>query len=322
MPRSNATLQHLRVVRKILRDLAYASTTTKTYRSAVRHYQTFCHNRSMTPLPMSLDKATLFLAYWIDSGYQVASFRSALSAIKAWSEEINMPWLNEHELHSLGLHLTGAQNLRPQQAARMTPFTLDILMPLLRRLDYSTSEHAVYATMARLQHGGLLRFKEVAELDIAHVTWEADAVCIAIHQGKSGKGEPPQMVYLFRSEEKLSPYNMLKAYWQRFNIDIKPKHYKLFPRLKKHSGVMQPFFSQHPTTNSTYKEFLRLQLSAMGISHPEKFSTHSFRSGGATDMWRRGTPLEVIQRFGRWKSMCFLIYIRASAKEIGRQAWS
>jgi len=45
---------------------------------------------------------------------------------------------------------------------------------------------------------------------------------------------------------------------------------------------------------------------------PARFGTHSLRIGGATIMAAAGLPSHYIQTLGRWKSLCFLKYIRMS----------
>ena len=41
-----------------------------------------------------------------------------------------------------------------------------------------------------------------------------------------------------------------------------------------------------------------------------RFSTHSLRIGGASALAAAGVPDYIIQLMGRWKSICFLMYIR------------
>ena len=49
---------------------------------------------------------------------------------------------------------------------------------------------------------------------------------------------------------------------------------------------------------------LRLAGSAIGVP-ASRVGNHSLRSGGATAMWRAGYDIEVIKRWGRWKSASF-----------------
>ena len=49
---------------------------------------------------------------------------------------------------------------------------------------------------------------------------------------------------------------------------------------------------------------------------PEEFSTHSFRSGGATALFRGGAPDLAIQKFGRWASDTYKQYARIDDQTI------
>ena len=44
-----------------------------------------------------------------------------------------------------------------------------------------------------------------------------------------------------------------------------------------------------------------------------RYTTHSFRVGGASQLAAGGTPEYIIMKMGRWKSLAFLDYIRESS---------
>jgi integrase len=50
-----------------------------------------------------------------------------------------------------------------------------------------------------------------------------------------------------------------------------------------------------------------------GLPHPERYSAHSLRTGGATAAYQAGAPVSVIAAHGRWSptSPVVLGYIRA-----------
>ena len=67
------------------------------------------------------------------------------------------------------------------------------------------------------------------------------------------------------------------------------------------------------------REKLRKWLRLIGMPEEEvlRYSTHSCRSGGATEAARVGIQDSVIQRHGRWKSTCFMKYTRMARTEAG-----
>jgi hypothetical protein len=43
---------------------------------------------------------------------------------------------------------------------------------------------------------------------------------------------------------------------------------------------------------------------------PRQYSGHSFRAGGATDLFTARVPYNIIKKFGRWKSDAAMKYYR------------
>ena len=48
---------------------------------------------------------------------------------------------------------------------------------------------------------------------------------------------------------------------------------------------------------------------------PNLLKAHSLRVGGASYYYKRNMPAHLIQMMGRWKSQCWLKYVRVSASE-------
>ena len=59
--------------------------------------------------------------------------------------------------------------------------------------------------------------------------------------------------------------------------------------------------SSKPLTASRAGEILKGKLKAIGLD-PSKFSSHSFRSGGATSAANLNVPDRLFKVHGRWKS--------------------
>jgi integrase len=83
------------------------------------------------------------------------------------------------------------------------------------------------------------------------------------------------------------------------NLDQNPGAL-LFPSLRS---------SKSSVSHSWFRKALKHAVTDLGLD-PSKFSGHSLRAGGATDLFVARTPYAIIQKMGRWKSNCFLIYFR------------
>ena len=67
-----------------------------------------------------------------------------------------------------------------------------------------------------------------------------------------------------------------------------------------------------PLTKSSFVSQIRACLSAMGISHVNRFRGHSFRRGAASWAFSCGVPGELIQLYGDWSSDSYKLYLEFS----------
>lgn len=66
---------------------------------------------------------------------------------------------------------------------------------------------------------------------------------------------------------------------------------------------------------ATMRQRLRRLLGAAGMPHPDYFSLHSLRRGGATVALQHGKDLRYIMTQGRWASDCVGLYLYAMPEQ-------
>ncbi|VDI75565.1 Hypothetical predicted protein [Mytilus galloprovincialis] len=76
----------------------------------------------------------------------------------------------------------------------------------------------------------------------------------------------------------------------------------------KKNGVLKP------VTYNMFNAFLKKCITSIGLD-AGKFSTHSFRRGGATLAFKCGVPSDLIQLQGDWKSSAYKLYLRYGLNE-------
>ena len=69
-----------------------------------------------------------------------------------------------------------------------------------------------------------------------------------------------------------------------------------------------------PVQREHIASLLEKAAAAEGYS-PSRFGTHSLRIGGATALLHAGMPIELIQRYGRWLSSAFQLYLWEAAQD-------
>ena len=107
----------------------------------------------------------------------------------------------------------------------------------------------------------------------------------------------------------------LREYFRVVGLDNRAPAYPLWPFIDDFGSVSWSTFT------SKYKFILRSRKLLQRSGFPAKqFAGHSFRSGGATDLWesQRCRPL-TIKLHGRWKSDACRLYIRDNPRRTAQE---
>ena len=212
------------------------------------------------------------------------------------------------------LHARSAQTF-PHTPARKQPLTMSILPCITARADFSDPWEAQYITMALVAHDGLLRAGELLHLRLSDVTWHRAHVTLPVRESKANKVSGlPEYVRIYASDWRLCGFTALRAYWLRMRMDSGHRRDYLFSSSSPSA----------PMPKEIWVRYIASHIEALGFN-PASYSGHSFRSGGATDLWQGNCRPRVIQLYGRWLSDAFWLYVRdnphAGAREVA-QAFS
>jgi integrase len=186
-----------------------------------------------------------------------------------------------------------------------------------------------FVTMMFVCHDACLRLKELLALkwsDIEFIRFGGNlqAMRIRIHVSKARHTEAPEFLtipgYFNASGESMCGLTFLAAYMQDAAVLVRrgaSMDSLLFPNVRTGQGA-QP--------RETFVSFVRKRLAACGILNPQDYGGHSFRAGGATDLFRGHAHEAVVKMLGRWRShQAYLIYIRldpSQSSELIAQAFS
>lgn len=277
----------------------------------VRNYSTFCRRFGLMAFPVTAEALILFFSHHLATGHAVSTLDGIKSAVKR-EHELNPQWsqwpfLPGAEARRVQVFMTGAKKMFKVAPRRKRPLTLPILLAMARRADLSSARSQQYLTMAFVAHDGLLRFSELRSLRVKDVVWDRNdgTVYLAVRESKANKTGPPEIVAL-QSYGELSGAALLEAYWVgRSRHEADPEAF-LFPVAQEAPGRMD---GEVPVCKSNFIKWVRMLLSSIGLVGGD-YSGHSFRSGGATDMWSKRMPRLLIKLAGRWKSEAYAIYCR------------
>ena len=287
-----------------------ATKSSASYRSTEYKYQDFCVSHNLVPWPPSLRSLRLFIAACHLQGLASSTIKSRISSIKHTTVvDKQLNWIPKDDRFRLKAILKATARAPSKPIRQAAPMTLALLKPLIKLLDLSLDHHVVHATSWLLAHDALLRSVELLNLRVEDVDILSSAIVLRIHRSKANQFSGKPEVITLHDDGPFSAFRFIKAYNQRFSLtSCDDKSIYFFPRLEQ--GFIVPSFGHVPMPKGPWVAFLRSHLTACGVSDPSIFKGHSFRPGGATDLWDLGHSESEVMLAGRWRSNAFIKYIR------------
>jgi hypothetical protein len=104
-------------------------------------------------------------------------------------------------------------------------------------------------------------------------------------------------------DQRLFAGDLLASWYDMNGLWDKPNAL-LFPSSHKGAGGKEKTWSKQ-----WFRQRVKRSVAMIGLD-PEQYSGHSFRAGGATELFVRRVPYHIIKKFGRWKSDAAMLYYR------------
>lgn len=259
-------------------------------------------------IPLTTESLLNFIAYEFNLGSAAASLELYVAGIKFMALEqgfdIQVDW-RRIALRKRGFRISSS-NPEPQEPIRI---------PLLRQfgklllLDNSLGFHdfdtRMIWTSLLFAFFGFLRVSEYTGSFLrSHVTSEGDRLRLRLVSTKNSPNEESSAVLALSGDDLLCPI-------KSFAIFVRVRD-QLFPA----SHPMFVFVNGDPYTAASVNSVINRLASAAGIPPGHRLSSHSLRIGAASEAARAGVNAKTIQVLGRWKSDCFLRYIRPEEKDM------
>ena len=269
----------------------------------------------------SEDRLTLYIGYLIDKNRKSTTIKSYISAIKSVLKD------NEiliHEDTYLLSSLTRACRLRNDRVKTRLPIGKDVLHVILQKIEDHFLEEGqmylklLYTTMICTAFYGMFRIGELASgshpvlIDDVFVGTNKRKFLFVLRSSKThDRSSKPQEVKI-KVNNKRNPRSdrirvMRNQKWCPFKL--LGSYSKTRPKSKSST---EPFFvhlDRSPVKPSQLREVLRMALK-MGGFNPCLYGFHSLRAGRSVYLVKKGVPVEIIKRLGRWKSNVIFTYLK------------
>lgn len=281
---------------------AWEPGTRRNRASHLRQYEAFCSGWGVAAWPVSQESIGNFVSQWADRNHS-AKVAGLISTLRTTSLERGCPFDVVLERY-LCLLRRGLEKAYRPTTRRKLPFTLDRLESIVPPIDMANSWEFQALTMAYVAHDGLLRACELLALRWEDLKMFDDgSVALDIKVSKTTHTRPSETVTFATYERHgvlFCGASLLAMYVGRCRA--------LLPC--RGSDYLFPSSSGEKLDKAVFVGFMQSKLSQAGIARAEEYSGHSFRAGGATDLFSGGAPPRVIQLSGRWRSDAYLLYIR------------
>ena len=278
--------------------------TQKTYDQGLKSYRNFCENYGLNPFPPT-EASTLRYISHLD----ILNLRSQtikvyiagidhLCVLKSWDKPSLLPRVKL---------LLRAISIKDAPRNSKLPITVDILnimkpLVLLDRVNGSM----FWAAMC-VAHFGLLRVSEFTvntsfdhnqHVSLLGATVTKDRITIVVPRSKTDTSNKGFQLNFICNGTNVCPHCALNRYFETLNFSNRDK-----PLFQLANGKA--------LTRCLFVEKTKDVLSSLGFSRKD-YSSHSFRSGGATSAAQVGLKDWQLKHLGRWKSEAYHSYVKPS----------
>jgi hypothetical protein len=326
-------LSNLRDQRDGYLRTGYSTSHSAHVRSTLKIYTAFCDSQGLLAFPCSFDSVSLFVVHHCmeRNDGSAKSVDNVVSALSTYSRLRGHSWLNPTEALRLRQVVARLKYLDSSPSHRKLPVGLDLLLDIAAGpLQGLLNPYYAYLYLCfALAHDGLLRLGELtSDLTVRDFLWAPDrsTVRLLLRRSKRNRAGPGELVTIAAYDCPHCAVNLLRWWFDLNGLWSRPDSVVL-PRLRgvpgapHRPGALDPLLSPPSSialdwTISVTSDFLRRAIKAcvsnLGLDS-SLYSGHSFRGGGATDLFNARVPYLVIKRMGRWKSDVALIYWRDEA---------
>ena len=290
---STEDLQHLVC---FYQKASRAESTWVNIDGTARRYTEFTDERYLPAFPVTAIPLAMFMVnYCHVQGHTSRSLSGIQSCLKTYSTQNGHAWLTPEHERIIREVRKGLANHDHSVPLRKLPITSAIINKLrTRTMDLRRPDDHQLLVMCLVAHNGLLRGTELCLINRQDVHRTASGFSVYIHKSKSNKqGHREEVVYPHFDGTAASVIDLHLSRTQHLN----------------HKALFVNFETQRRMTKAIFSTAIRAKLHQAGYPSGS-YSAHSFRSGGATDLFHNNCPPLYIKMHGRWKSDTFQIYIR------------
>jgi integrase len=283
----------------------------------VRKYEAHCEQLGETAFPVNYDSlGTYLVAFVRRNGGSTRSVANVKSQLKTTAERRGLGWLTKADLSKLNRLVAEMKMEDHGETDRKLPLVTELIKRMLDLLDMTKEADLLFATLLTVGHDGLLRLGELCSgLCKEDFVWWAkgEGVSILLNRTKTHRVGGAVKVDLVDTDSPFSGVKLLRRWWEKRRLGAQPERTIVFPDVlgkQQHMG-------DGTVKDNWVRQMIKKAAARLGLD-PRRYSGHSLRAGGATDLFVARVPYFIIKRMGRWTTDAAMIYYR-SEEDVRRE---
>ena len=291
----------------------------KRRRATFQDYEKWCGGRGMVSVPASTVAVGSYLVASVERlKGSSRSLDQRLSQLRVhvkrrWGVQM---WLDDEGEVEVKEVTRVLKFFDLSEVKRARPLTQKLLDKLLKLRDDSSAVSMMLRTVYSVGHDALMRGGELTSglmRGDVEQHWDKKGFRLRLDRTKTVREGGPARAQIRErgnGDKESGAYHLRKWLGKTNPSDIADQ--ALFPQLVFEGGRPVGFNRKAPLTKEALVKALRYDLDSLGIIMSKEYTGHSFRAGGATDLFASGMiTLEQIMKVGRWQSAAAaLVYFR------------
>jgi integrase len=272
-------------------------------------YVKFCEEHGLNPIPPSLLSIAGYLTDFSRRNKgSTKSLSNVKSQLKTRLAMRGIGWLSQGEEAQLRALIAEMRLADSTVVNRKLPLTLDLIERIIVELDLGFDPQLLLATILATGHDGLFRLGELCSgIRASEVTWwvHRKGFTVSLFRTKTHRSSGAIGVDVGDHASPFSAVKLLRLWWDHRGLDKRPDAF-VFPSIKRRNVCEEA----GSVTADWVRKIIKESVASLGLD-PARFSGHSLRAGGATDLFVARVPYFLIKKMGRWKSDAAMLYYRS-----------
>ena len=294
-------------------EQALAPSTLRTYTSGQHRFLRFCQDADLSPLPLTEQTLSFFVAYLGREGLTHQTIKCYLSAlhfmqIKAGQGDPFAAGAFPQVQYVLRGIKRSPRLRSPRPRLPITPAILRQLRVVWSPLASDPDYVMLWAACCL----GFFGFMRAGEFTLCCSQVFDASLMLTVQDIAVDRHANPSMVRVHLKQSKTDPFRKgVDIFLGTTNCDLCPVAALLayLAIRQARPGPLFVFKNNSPLTRDKLVAAIRSALSQAGVD-TSRFTGHSFRIGAATSAAQAGLEDSLIKMLGRWESSAYQRYIR------------